>query len=679
MMAALRNIVDSARNYGAKATGLLFERAEMLVVWQWLLLALVPLLIVLLYFLKLKRQPLQVPSTYLWHKSIEDLHVNSVWQRLRQSLLLYLQLLFIALVAWTLLRPTIQGKRLIGDRFIFLVDNSASMGATDVAPTRLDEAKKRAGELIDEMRTGDVAMLVSFSDGAKIEQSFSEDPRELRRRLDAIKQTDRSTSLAEALRVAAGLANPGRSSNREDAGDVQVAEAEPATLYIFSDGKFPKVKDFSLGHLAEKGREPNYVIIGEPDATNVAIGAFTTGRQEANPDHLQVFARLDNHCAEKVSVIAELSLNGELIDAKPIDIEPGDSTGVEYDPDKVETGVLKLSIDAKDALAIDNVAWTTINARRRGKVLFVTPENKPLEFALNTDRVRELADVTQRTPDFLAQPDYRKQADGGGYDLVIYDRCRPEQMPQANTLFIGRLPLSDGWRAGEMADVPQIIDVEQGHPLMQIVEMGNVLIVEGTPLFPPSGGTTLIDSQVGAMFAIGPREGYEDAVMGFMIVDQDKMGTDWPRFASFPVFVLNTIEYLAGTRSSLDSGSVRPGQPIAWRSDTPAERIQVRPPKGAPFEVSRGALNTFNVTSTADVWVYEVRAGDQALGSFAVNLFDGNESDVRPALELAVGDYKVEGKTSREPARRDLWKIVLLAALAVLLAEWYIYNRRVYV
>ena len=167
----LKSIYERVHQIGAGAGGLLFESAGMLAAWQWLLVGLVPILIVLLYFLKLKRQPLEVPSTYLWHKSIEDLHVNSVWQKLRQSLLLYLQLLFIGLLAWTLLRPTFEGKRLIGNRIIFLVDNSASMGATDVAPTRLDEAKKRAGELIDEMRHGDVAMLVSFSDSAKIELS----------------------------------------------------------------------------------------------------------------------------------------------------------------------------------------------------------------------------------------------------------------------------------------------------------------------------------------------------------------------------------------------------------------------------------------------------------------------------------------------------------------------------
>src|SRR5918995_5151970 len=100
--------------------------------WQWALLALVPPAIVALYFLKLRRQPLEVPSTYLWKRTIEDLHVNSLWQRLRHNLLLFLQLLLIALAMIALLRPGWQGTKLEGDRFIFLVDNSASMSAKDV-------------------------------------------------------------------------------------------------------------------------------------------------------------------------------------------------------------------------------------------------------------------------------------------------------------------------------------------------------------------------------------------------------------------------------------------------------------------------------------------------------------------------------------------------------------------
>ena len=75
---------------GARAGPLMLPQLiNMLSWWQWLVLGAVPPAIVLLYFLKLKRKPIEVPSTYLWHRSIEDLHVNTIWQRLRRNLLLF--------------------------------------------------------------------------------------------------------------------------------------------------------------------------------------------------------------------------------------------------------------------------------------------------------------------------------------------------------------------------------------------------------------------------------------------------------------------------------------------------------------------------------------------------------------------------------------------------------------
>src|SRR6266849_1722777 len=71
--------------------------------WGALLLFLVPPLLLLLYFLKLKRKPVQVPSTFLWKKSIEDLHVNSLFQWLRDNALLILQLLVLLLLIYSVL------------------------------------------------------------------------------------------------------------------------------------------------------------------------------------------------------------------------------------------------------------------------------------------------------------------------------------------------------------------------------------------------------------------------------------------------------------------------------------------------------------------------------------------------------------------------------------------------
>ena len=133
--------------------------ANTLGLWQWLLVLMIPPAIVLLYFLKLKRQPLEVPSTYLWHRTIEDLHVNSIWQKLRQNLLLLLQLLLLLLAILSLLRPYWEGSKLSGNRYIFLVDTSASMSSTDVKPTRLETAKDMLINMIEQdLAPGAVAM-----------------------------------------------------------------------------------------------------------------------------------------------------------------------------------------------------------------------------------------------------------------------------------------------------------------------------------------------------------------------------------------------------------------------------------------------------------------------------------------------------------------------------------------
>jgi len=125
--------------------------------YQWLILAVVPPLIFLLYFLKLRRSPLQVPSTFLWTRTIEDMHVNSLWQRLRNNLLLWLQLFAVLLLAMACLRPGCRSEQLSGDRFVFVVDQSASMSAKDLpsGKSRLEEAKTLVKETIDRMSGND--------------------------------------------------------------------------------------------------------------------------------------------------------------------------------------------------------------------------------------------------------------------------------------------------------------------------------------------------------------------------------------------------------------------------------------------------------------------------------------------------------------------------------------------
>src|SRR3954452_14359603 len=128
----------------------------------WAVLMGIPVGIIALYFLKLRRRPLQVPSTLLWRRSLEDLHVNSLFQRLRKNLLLFLQLLAVLLAMLALTGPRIRGTSGPGQRYVLAIDTSASMSAIDVAPSRLARAKEAAKQVVRSMGGDDLAMVIAF-------------------------------------------------------------------------------------------------------------------------------------------------------------------------------------------------------------------------------------------------------------------------------------------------------------------------------------------------------------------------------------------------------------------------------------------------------------------------------------------------------------------------------------
>src|SRR5215218_2976776 len=88
----------------------------------------VPALLIL-YFLKLRRRELEVSSTLLWKKAIQDLQVNAPFQKLRRNLLLILQMCLLLALCLALARPVTFFKPPAGKTTVILIDHSASMNA----------------------------------------------------------------------------------------------------------------------------------------------------------------------------------------------------------------------------------------------------------------------------------------------------------------------------------------------------------------------------------------------------------------------------------------------------------------------------------------------------------------------------------------------------------------------
>jgi len=484
------------------------------------------------------------------------------------------------------------------------------------------------------------------------------------------------------MRYAAAIANPKRTNF--DLMDEQQAESLPTTIYILSDGKFQTIPSLFLGNLS-----PVYVPVGSESPSNVAIAEFSADRNVEQPDQTQAFARIENYSLDPVTVEMTVHLNDRLIDARKIDVPSADDGGpgvgrIAFNLTNLEQGVLRAEIDIDDDLAIDNVAFAAVNPPRAARILLVTEGNEPLLLAMTTSEAGKISNLSEVVPSHLKSEEYRQAALSGEYDLIIFDRCQPPVMPQCNTMFLGDTPLGDEWKRGEQLIQPFIVDYDEIHPLMQQVELGNVEVYRGFPVTPPDGGTALIDSDGGTLLAIAPRRGYEDAVMGMSFLDIEDgktiVNTDWIIRRSFPVYILNVIKYLGGSRGALGLKSIRPGDTALLSTTVPTNEIHVTNPKGDEMKVLREGQSMFVYTKTEQAGAYRVREGGPSSPQqgFAVNLFHSMESDILTRPDLQLEHETIEGNATIGKTRRELWKWVLMLVIGVVMFEWYVYNKRVY-
>ncbi len=725
-----------------------------------LLLLLIPFAILLLYFLKLKRKPLQVPSTFLWRKSIEDLHVNSLFQWLRENVLLLLQILAVLLLLYAVMGFRFHGSTATGQHYILMIDNSASMSATDVKPNRLEWAKREALKVIDAATEDSVGMVIVFNSRATTLQAYTSNKAKLRDAVNGIRASHLPTRLDDALTLADSLANP-RRSTEDVASRPENAEAGqertyvqpkgiPTDVYIFSDGRFPtpprsvvdNLNSRRLGNTTALGKMVIHFHVagkkGPEHVNNVGIVNFSAARliDEAarGPGRdtltLQVLVQVRNFLPkpEVVKVRLEAVADGKVLHRleKLIDLpartvvaedkargvaakdEPGEGpVSFELPPlDRRATTVLHASLEAVgDDFPLDDQAWLVVGVVRKARVLLVGPGNPVLEAFFNQEATQKIAKVTPLTPADLAKPAYREAARSGEYDLVIFDRCMPEteaDMPQANTLCIDNPP--PPWRRGRRPlRSPLLVMGNKSHPLLRhISTFWDVRVAEGfrfdaedslpeaareqfnldgkhpgKKALPPL--TRLIEAgDVPVLFTV-PRGEHTDLVMTFPLLNgKGELTTNWVLQPSFPLFMWNVLLTLGNVREGMREGTVRPGEPMVLRPEAGVEWIKVTPPGGPAERLTRGRRPDFIYANTDRVGLYDVERSDGVHHPFAVNLLDPEESNIEPRAEFDVGPDRVSAARTRSQPR-ELWKWLVLAGLALLLLEWYIYNRRVHV
>ena len=139
--------------------------------------------LVMLYFLKVRRRERRVPSLLLWAPAMRDREASAFFQRLQRDPLLILQILALLALTLALARPTVT---VLGDgarKVVVILDNSASMKARDVAPSRLERAKAEAAAFVRRLAEGAEVMVIESAVQPRVRAALS---RDRDRALDAI-------------------------------------------------------------------------------------------------------------------------------------------------------------------------------------------------------------------------------------------------------------------------------------------------------------------------------------------------------------------------------------------------------------------------------------------------------------------------------------------------------------
>src|SRR5579883_1049740 len=163
-------------------------------------------IILLLYFMRPKRQERVVGSTLLWQQALQNLQASQPWQRLRITPLLLLQLLAAIFIVLVLARPAIFTSSPLSGDTIVILQASASMQATDVAPDRFENAKNTITDMIDALGTNDYLSLITMARTPQVLATHTQDKTLLRNELQHARVTNQDADLVQALSLATSLA-----------------------------------------------------------------------------------------------------------------------------------------------------------------------------------------------------------------------------------------------------------------------------------------------------------------------------------------------------------------------------------------------------------------------------------------------------------------------------------------
>lgn len=612
-------------------------------------------IVALLYILKLRRRRVTVPFSPIWERVLSSSDSRKWWDRLKRLLSFLVQCLFLFMVVLAIADPHPEDEDLVGRQMVLLVDTSASMRALDVTGgvDRFDIARKEALKIVESMGPKDQVMLVTMDGQLRPLTPFVGRSAVLTQQIKELETTATPANIEQAMQFV------------RDA----VRDRANVDVYLLSDGAF--AQDFGAASaMLPASTRLHHVKVGE-SGQNVAITAFNVRRYLANPLDYEIYVEVRSFFKREVEVQLELRADGELLDIKQetIKLEP-DGTRRFFFPNegfaakRLEARVRLVTPDARDVFLLDDVAYAILPRAKKLNVGLVTEGNLFIEASMianNGNVTYDLIAPASWTNDLVAT-----------YDVVIFDRFAPAQLPESgNFLFIA--PPATGQSPWEVAEAPLsrplITDFKKKHALVRWLALKSIEPEVARDVKARGGKDEVVADSFGKPLLIARRDGPINAVC----IAFDLRQASIPLRVAMPILILNALDWVTDAGDSIVP-TFRTGE--AWS-------ISVKKDDATAAITSPDGV-------TKVVPVYEGRAifyGEQQ-GFYTVktdsdefliaaNLANPAESKIEPPERLTSEALDVEvGVAGLQLQGQDWWVYLVLGGILLLLLEWLTYNRR---
>jgi len=602
------------------------------------------LAIVALYFLKARRPARSVSSTLWWRPVVLDRQAATPWQRLRPSWLLALQALAAILVIGALLRPALVSAQALAGQTIVVIDNSETMQATDVAPSRFAAAVADTRALVDRLGPHARMTLIAMSPSPEVIASADGQRQPLLQALDQLKPTDDQADLQDALQLAVASAGPKPSGTR---------------LIIFSDGLTePLAEPVTLPFPVQYRR---IGISSENSAiTSLTVVPGVTG--ESAVAHLQDFGQ------EPAHLTVEMFADGQLTDAQAAVLAPGGGQDVTFAVPR-GTSYVKVTLLHHDDLVAGDTAVAVASPPRKVHVLLVTSGDVFLQKALE---LRQDVTLTTEAPGHWRQ----SQASSADVDLFVFDGFVPPKLPSHSPFLVVGPPPDRRLGSGRPVVPGPLLPSEANDPLLYDVDLSNVDVAASADLQRSTFGTVVISSPAGPVLMVrdASPSGPPAAVLGVYLHDSNLVLR-----TAFPILVNHLSEFLAP--DAVPALSQQPGTPVTLAPGPGAREVVVTTPDGHVdvLAAGRAALaaggGTLLFTGTDEVGLYTVTVTEPG-GARQDSYLAVNAPGVPIAPQQQLDVTGTAGKALASASLyQGLWTVVAVAALVVLALEWLVYHR----